>query len=134
LHVKAPSGTRIEKTEQIFSAVESEIRKTIPPNEIELILDNIGVPAEAFNLAFGDSATIGTSDGEILVSLKKQRSKSTPEYMKLLRMHLVDTFPDLTFYYQPADIVNQILSFGLPAPIDIRVVGYNKADKGLADN
>lgn len=128
LHVKAASGTRIEKTEQIFAAVESEIRKTIPSDEIELVLDNIGVPAEAFNLAFGDSATIGTADGEILVSLKHERRKSTPEYMKLLRAHLTEVFPNLVFYYQPADIVNQILSFGLPAPIDIRIAGYNKAE------
>lgn len=126
LHVIAPSGTRIEKTEQIFSAVEAEIRKTIPTGEIELVIDNIGVPAEAFNLAFGDSATVGTSDGEILVSLKHKRSHSTPEYMKRVRNALNAKFPSLNFYYQPADIVNQILSFGLPAPIDIRVAGYNK--------
>lgn len=128
LHVKAPSGTRVEKTEQVFSAVEGEIRKVIPPEEIELLLDNIGVPAEAFNMAFGDSATIGTADGEILVSLKHHRKHSTPEYMKLVRNRLNDKFPNLTFYYQPADIVNQILSFGLPAPIDIRVAGYNKKE------
>jgi multidrug efflux pump subunit AcrB len=128
LHVKAPSGTRVERTEQYFSAVENEIRKVIPPEEISLMIDNIGVPAEAFNLAFGDSATIGTADGEILVSLKHHRTHSTPEYMKLVRNALNDKFPDLTFYFQPADIVNQILSFGLPAPIDIRVAGYNKKD------
>jgi multidrug efflux pump subunit AcrB len=128
LHVIAPSGTRIEKTEQIFSAVEAEIRNTIPSNEIELMIDNIGVAAETFNLAFGDSATVGTADGEILVSLKHKRAHSTPEYMKRVRNVLVAKFPNLTFYYQPADIVNQILSFGLPAPIDIRVTGYNKAE------
>ncbi|HEY9760638.1 MAG TPA: efflux RND transporter permease subunit [Oculatellaceae cyanobacterium] len=128
LHVKAASGTRIERTEQIFSAVEAEIRNVIPSSEVELLLDNLGVAAEAFNLAFGDSATIGTADGEILVSLKHHRSHSTPEYMKLVREHLVAKFPDLVFYYQPADIVNQILSFGLPSPIDIRVAGYNKAE------
>jgi CzcA family heavy metal efflux pump len=128
LHMKAPSGTRIEKTEQIFSTVEAEIRKVIPPDEIALMIDNIGVPAETFNMAFGDSATLGTSDGEILVSLNHHRAHSTPEYMKLLRESLEEKFPGLVFYYQPADIVNQILSFGLPAPIDIRVIGYNKAD------
>jgi len=126
LHVVAPSGTRIEKTEKIFSAVEDEIRHTIPPSDMELLIDNIGVPAEAFNLSFGDSATIGTADGEILVSLKHKRNHSTPEYMKLVRRALTAKFPNLTFYYQPADIVNQILSFGLPSPIDIRIVGYNK--------
>lgn len=128
LHVKAPSGTRVEKTEQYFSAVENEIRKIIPTEEIELLLDNIGVPSESFNLAFGDSATIGTADGEILVSLKHHRSHSTPEYMKRVREALNTKFPNLVFYYQPADIVNQILSFGLPAPIDIRVAGYNKKE------
>ncbi len=126
LHVIAPSGTRIEKTEQIFSAVEAEIRNAIPAADIDLIIDNIGVPAEAFNMAFGDSATVGTSDGEILVSLKHKRTHSTPQYMKLVRNALNAKFPNLIFYYQPADIVNQILSFGLPAPIDIRVAGYSK--------
>jgi multidrug efflux pump subunit AcrB len=128
LHVIAPSGTRIEKTEQYFSRVEAEIRKTIPANEIELVIDNIGVAAEAFNLAFGDSATVGSADGEILVSLKHHRTHSTPEYMKRVRDALNAKFPFLNFYYQPADIVNQILSFGLPAPIDIRVAGYNKVE------
>lgn len=128
LHVKAPSGTRVERTEQYFTAVEDAVRKVIPKEEIALILDNIGVPAETFNLAFGDSATIGTADGEILVSLKHHRSHSTMEYAKRLRATLPDQFPELTFYFQPADIVNQILSFGLPAPIDIRIAGHNKAD------
>jgi multidrug efflux pump subunit AcrB len=126
LHLKAPSGTRIERTEQIFSDVEAEIRKVIPAEEVGLLLDNIGVPSEAFNLGFGDSATIGTADGEILVSLKHHRKHSTPEYMKMVREDLNEKFPQLVFYFQPADIVNQILSFGLPAPIDIRIVGYNK--------
>ena len=134
LHVKAPSGTRVEKTEQVFSAVEAEIHKVIPSEEISLLLDNIGVPAEAFNLAFGDSATIGTADGEILVSLKHHRQHSTPEYMKMLRTRLNATFPNLVFYFQPADIVNQILSFGLPAPINIRVTGYNKAENLVIAN
>jgi multidrug efflux pump subunit AcrB len=128
LHVKAQSGTRIEKTEQIFSAVEEEIRQVIPREEIALLIDNIGIPAEAFNLAFGDTATIGTADGEILVSLHHHRKYSTQKYMKLVRNALNEKFPNLTFYYQPADIVNQILSFGLPAPINIRISGYNKAE------
>ena len=128
LHVKAASGTRVEKTEQIFTAVEDEIRKVIPPEETGLIIDNIGVPAETFNMAFGDSATIGTADGEILVSLKHHRKHSTQEYMKRLRIDLNNKFPQLVFYFQPADIVNQILSFGLPAPINLRVIGYNKAE------
>ena len=126
LHVKAPSGTRIEQTEKVFSAVEAEIRKVVPSGDIALLIDNIGVPPEAFNLAFGDSATIGTADGEILVSLKHEKKQSTPKYIKLVREHLTQRFPELTFYFQPADIVSQILNFGLPAPIDIRVAGYDR--------
>lgn len=128
LHVKAPSGTRVERTEQLFSQVEAEIRRVIPEHEVELILDNIGVPAETFNMAFGDSATIGTADGEVLVSLSHHKTHSTQEYMKRVRNALNEKFPDMVFYYQPADIVNQILSFGLPAPIDVRVAGYNKME------
>lgn len=128
LHVKAPSGTRVERTEQLFSQVEAEIRRVIPEHEVELILDNIGVPAETFNMAFGDSATIGTADGEVLVSLSHHKTHSTQEYMKRVRNALNEKFPDMVFYYQPADIVNQILSFGLPAPIDVRVAGYNKIE------
>ncbi|MFA6210452.1 MAG: efflux RND transporter permease subunit [Candidatus Obscuribacterales bacterium] len=130
LHVKAPSGTRIEETEKLFSAVEEEIRQVIPPAEIALLIDNIGVPSENFNLAFGDSATIGTADGEILVSLKHHRAHSTPEYIKRVRLALNEKFPQMTFYFQPADIVSQILNFGLPAPIDIRVAGF-KRDENL---
>lgn len=128
LHMKAPSGTRIEKTEQLFSNVEAEIRRVVPKNELDLLIDNIGVPAEAFNQAFGDSATIGTADGEVLVSLSHHRSASTQEYAKRIRNALNAKFPEITFYFQPADIVNQILSFGLPAPIDVRVAGYNRVE------
>ncbi|MBS1957705.1 MAG: efflux RND transporter permease subunit [Cyanobacteria bacterium SZAS-4] len=128
LHIKAPSGTRIERTEQYFSAVEAEIRRVIPADEIKVMIDNIGVASETFNLAFGDSATIGNSDGEILVSLNHERKHSTPEYMKRIRRALSEKLPLITAYFQPADIVNQILSFGLPAPIDIRVAGYDKAN------
>jgi multidrug efflux pump subunit AcrB len=128
LHVKAPSGTRIEETEKLFSAVEAEIKRVIPEEEIALLIDNIGVPSENFNLAFGDSATIGTADGEVLVSLKHHRSHGTPEYIKRVRVALNEKFPLMTFYFQPADIVSQILNFGLPAPIDIRVAGYKREE------
>jgi multidrug efflux pump subunit AcrB len=126
LHVRAATGTRIESTEQIFSAVEDEIRRTIPANEIKLILDNFGVVSEKYSLAFGDNATIGSHDGEILVQLNHQRSKATPKYVDELRQKLSARFPDLTFFFQPADIVSQILNFGLPAPIDVKVAGYNR--------
>jgi multidrug efflux pump subunit AcrB len=127
LHVVAASGTRLEETEKIFSAVEAEIRKTIPVDDVDMIIDNIGVPEEQYNLAFGDSATLGTQDGEILIALKHERKKGAPAYAADLRSQLHARFPDLTFYFQPADIVSQILNFGLKSPIDIRIAGYNKA-------
>jgi multidrug efflux pump subunit AcrB len=127
MHVVAPSGTRLEETEKIFSAVEKEIRKIIPEEDVEMIIDNIGVPSEQYNLAFGDSATLGTQDGEILIALKHERKKGAPAYATDLRSHLKQQFPDLTFYFQPADIVSQILNFGLKSPINIRIAGYNKA-------
>lgn len=128
LHVKVPSGTRIEVTEEYFGKVEDEIKKVIPDKEIALMIDNIGLPSVAYNLAFGDNATVGPYDGEILVSLKAERKESTPAYIEKLRSHLKERFPNLTFFFQPADMVSQILNFGLPTPIDVRVIGYNKDD------
>lgn len=126
LHVKAPSGTRLEVTEQIFGQVEDEIKKVIPKEDIALMIDNIGLVSVAYNLAFGDNSTIGPYDGEILVSLSPERQFSTPEYIARLRKHLKEKFPHLLFYFQPADMVSQILYFGLPTPIDVRVMGYDK--------
>jgi multidrug efflux pump subunit AcrB len=125
LHVKAPAGTRIEDTEQIFTKVENAIRSIIPDEDRALILDNFGLP-DGINLAFGDSATLGSSDGEILISLAPKRRGSTEAYVKQLREKLPEEFPNLSFYFQPADIVSQILNFGLPAPIDIQVSGFNR--------
>ncbi|MDZ8263428.1 efflux RND transporter permease subunit [Nostoc sp. ChiQUE01b] len=126
LHVRAPAGTRLEKTEQIFTQVENEIRQVIPEQELEIILDNIGVPVGGVNLAFSDTATIGPGDGEILVGLKEGKHHSTWQYVRQLRQNLTAQFPELTFFFQPADIVTQILNFGLPAPIDIQVIGPAK--------
>lgn len=126
LHVKAPSGTRLEVTEGIFGEVEDEIKKVIPKDDIALMIDNIGLVSVAYNLAFGDNSTVGPYDGEILVSLNPDRKLSTPEYVALLRKRLKAKFPNLQFYFQPADMVSQILYFGLPVPIDVRVFGYDK--------
>jgi CzcA family heavy metal efflux pump len=123
LHVRCPGGTRIEETEQKFSEVEDTIRRTIPPREIADILDNIGLPYNGFNMAFTDSVTLGSFDGEILVSLKPGEHGPTWDYVKELRRKLAREYPDLTFFFQPADIVGQILNFGLPAPIDVQIVG-----------
>ncbi|HKB25139.1 MAG TPA: efflux RND transporter permease subunit [Methylomirabilota bacterium] len=125
LHVRAPAGTRIEETEQVFADVEAAIRRLIPRDEVQLVLDNIGQP-QPINLAFTDSVTIGPSDGEILVGLNPDRHQPTARWMKTLRETLPREFPGVTFFFQPPDIVSQILNFGLPAPIDVQVIGYNQ--------
>jgi multidrug efflux pump subunit AcrB len=125
LHVRAPAGMRIEATEKIFQQVEDKIREIIPESDRDLIVDNIGLPARAYNLAFTDGSTIGVNDGVILVSLKEGH-RPTSEYVRKLRETLPAAFPESTFYFQAADIVTQILNFGLPAQIDVRTVGYDK--------
>ena len=127
LHVRAPAGTRLEETDQIFNAVEAAIERIVPREETALVLHNIGLPLGGVNLAFSDSSTIGPADGEILVALKPGHRRSTFDYIRALRRELPQRFPDLVFFYQPADIVSQILNFGLPAPIDIQLVGQNRA-------
>ena len=127
LHVKAPSGTRIERTEQIFSAVEARIQALLG-EDVALILDNIGQPVAKYSMAFGDSITLGVSDGEVLVQLAHHRRLSAPEAMALLRQELPKSFPDLIFFFQPADIVSQILNFGLPAQINVKLVGFKRVE------
>src|SRR6266851_3089549 len=126
LHVRAPPATRIEETEKIFQAIEDKIRQVIPERERELIVDNIGLPARVYNLAFADGSTIGVNDGVILVSLKDGHAP-TADYVRKLRQVLPQAFPEDTFYLQAADMVTQILNFGLPAQIDVRTVGYDRA-------
>ena len=126
LHVRCPTGTRIEETERIFGAVEAEIRRVVPPQELDIILDNIGLPNSGINLAFSDSATNGAGDGEILISLKPTHHP-TIDYMRQLRTGLAARFPSEIFFFQAADITSQILNFGLPAPIDLQVTGNDAA-------
>jgi multidrug efflux pump subunit AcrB len=133
LHARAPAGTRIEDTELRFAAIEDTIRQVIPPREIDTVIDNIGIPNGGFNLAFGDSPTIGTGDGDILISLKGDEHGSTADYTDKLRKRLHQRFPDMTFFFEAANITNQILNFGLPAPIDVQVVGRNpQVNYGIA--
>jgi multidrug efflux pump subunit AcrB len=127
LHARAPAGTRIEETEVDFANIENEIRQVIPAREIDTVIDNIGIPNGGFNLAFGDSPTIGTADGDILISLKPEEHGPTALYTDQLRKRLHEKFPDITFFFEAANITNQILNFGLPAPIDVQVVGRNAA-------
>ncbi|HVO48365.1 MAG TPA: efflux RND transporter permease subunit [Steroidobacteraceae bacterium] len=122
LHVNAPPGTRIEDTGVIFSQVEEEMRRVIAREDLDVIIDDIGIPPST-NLAYSDTVTISSADGEILASLKPEHKMRTQEYLKRLRQVLPAKFPDCTFYFQPGDMMNQILNFGLPAPIDIKVIG-----------
>ena len=124
LHARGPAGMRIEETEVRFSAIEREIKDVIPTDELDTIIDNIGVPNAWASLAQGDIPTISSADGDILISLKKgKQSASITDYEIMLRKDLHDRFPDITFFFMPANITTQILNFGLPAPIDLQVVG-----------
>jgi multidrug efflux pump subunit AcrB len=122
LHARCPPGTRIEETELRFAAVEREIRRVIPPDEMDSLIDNIGIPNSWTSIAQGDIPTISSAGGEILISFQKKHG-STRDYEVVLRKHLRDAFRDMSFFFQPANITSQILNFGLPAPIDLQIVG-----------
>ncbi|HEX4748951.1 MAG TPA: efflux RND transporter permease subunit [Bryobacteraceae bacterium] len=124
LHVVPPPGTRIEQSEMIFASVEAAIRQILPQERIDMILDNIGLPNGGINIAFGDNATISNSDGDILIALKPGK-RETLELTRQLRRELAQRFPQEIFFFTPANMTNQILDFGLPAPIDLQVVGRN---------
>jgi multidrug efflux pump subunit AcrB len=125
LHVRAPAGTRIEETEVLFANIEKEIRKVIPNDRLNTILDNIGLPASGVNLAFSDTATIGDGDGDILIAMKSGLASSP--YLQSIRTIMRQQFPDCVYFFQPADMTTQILNFGLAAPIDLQVAGRNDA-------
>jgi multidrug efflux pump subunit AcrB len=127
LHVRAPAATRIEATERIFQEIEDKIRAVIPERDRDVIVDDIGVPQQPFNLAFSDGSTINVNDGVVLVSLKEGHAP-TAGYVRRLREVLPAAFPSVTFYFQSADMITQILNFGLPAQIDLRVVGRDRAN------
>src|SRR3989454_4738355 len=126
LHVRAPVGTRVEQTELIVAGVERAIRRVIPPAELSLVLSNVGINRNAINLATSASATLNAADADVLVQLGSNRSGSTWDYVRRLRATLPNEFPGVTFFAVPADIVNQVLNLGLPAPLDVQVVGANK--------
>lgn len=130
LHVRAAPGTRLEETEQIFNRVEDKIRQTVPADELNIVLDNIGLP-NGISLAFSDASSISAADGEILVSLKDNH-KPTEEYVQQLRAALKHDFPDLSCFFLPADIVSQILNFGTPAAIDVQIVGRDPKNYDIA--
>ena len=127
LHVYAPHGTRIEETAKEFTDIENTIKKVIPPDELETVLDNIGLPASMINLAFMDSSQVGVGDGEILIALKENH-KPTKEYVKKLRKVLEQEHPDSDFFFQNADMVGRILNFGLASPVDIQIQGQKREE------
>jgi len=134
LHLRAPTGTRIEETAALCQRVDDEMRRLIPEKQLATIIDNIGLPYSGFNLSYSNSAPIGSGDADILVELSKDHSP-TEKYVHELRAKLGHDFPGVTFYFLPADMVSQILNFGLPAPIDIQIVGRNlTGDREFADN
>jgi multidrug efflux pump subunit AcrB len=122
LHVRAPAGMRIEETQKVFADVEEHIKKVVPAGELDSTIDDIGVPVSGINIALGDPSMISTADGEILVSLKANHHP-TADYVTALRRDLRVSFPQVTFFFLPADISTQTLNFGLSAPIDVQVSG-----------
>jgi multidrug efflux pump subunit AcrB len=135
LHARSPAGTRIEETEVRFAALEREIRAVIPPAELDMLIDDIGIPNSWPAIAQGDNPTISSADGEILISLNKEKHGPSKTYEILLRKRLREEFPDMAFFFQPADITSQIVNFGLPAPIDLQVLGSNtKANFKIAQD
>jgi CzcA family heavy metal efflux pump len=126
LHVRAPAGTRLEETELLFAKIEHSIRRTIPERDLSLILDNIGLTTYGVALAVGSNATVGPADGDLLVQLTPDHSGSTWDYARTLRKTLPREYPGVTFFFQAADMVNQVLNLGLPAPIDVQVAGQNR--------
>src|SRR6266481_1564569 len=122
LHVRGPPGTRIEETQRLFAAVEEHVRKIVPPDELDVIIDDIGVPVSGINLTLGDPSMISSADGEMLISLKPKHGP-TAGYVHALRKDLASAFPQATFFFLAADISTQILNFGLSSPVDVRLTG-----------
>jgi multidrug efflux pump subunit AcrB len=132
LHLRAPTGTRIEETAQLADRVEAAIRREIPPAEVAGVLDNIGLPISGINLSYSDSGVIGPADADILVSLRAGH-QPTMEYVRRLRLKLQREFPEATFYFLPADIVTETINFGLPAPFDVQILGRDvEANRAVA--
>ncbi|HEX6495108.1 MAG TPA: efflux RND transporter permease subunit, partial [Acidobacteriaceae bacterium] len=133
LHVRARTGTRIEETARLCDQIDNAIRREIPARELVTVIDNIGIPYSGLNLSYGNSGVVGSADADITVSLTKDH-RPTNEYVEDLRRKLPQEFPGVTFYTLPVDMTTQILNFGLPAPIDVQVIGQNQvADRDFAE-
>ncbi len=126
LHMRARAGQRVEETAREADGVDNLIRRTIPPGDLGTVLDNIGLFNSTVNTAYSNSGVIGESDAEILVGLKPERKQQTRVYIDALRVKLAEEFPGTQFFFQPADMISQILNFGVPAPVDIQLIGPNE--------
>jgi CzcA family heavy metal efflux pump len=134
LHMRARSGTRIEETAALCDAVEATIRGVIPPDQVANIVDNLGLPYSGINLAYSTSAPVGPGDADIYVNLSAKH-EPTAQYVRTLRSKLAADYPSATFSFLPADMIGQILNFGLPSPIDVQVTGFNlEGNRNFADN
>ena len=132
LHVRAPTGIRVEETAAQVDHIEAAVRKVIPSRELASVVDNIGLPVSGINVTYGNSGTIGNSDADVLITLNEKHGP-TADYIKTLREVLPREFPGTSFAFLPADIVSQILNFGLPAPIDVQIVGASPKNHELAN-
>ncbi|KVD43731.1 RND transporter [Burkholderia ubonensis] len=126
LHMRAPTGYRIEETARLADQVERVVREVVPPDELGAIVDNLGQPISGINLSYSNAGTIGSLDGEILIALKPGHAP-TQRYVETLRARLPERFPGAEFFFQPSDIITQILNFGQPAAIDVQVLGNDLA-------
>ncbi|MDB5241518.1 MAG: transporter [Spirosoma sp.] len=128
LHLRAPAGTRLEATEQVTAQTAEIVRSVIPEDEIGSIISNIGLTSERYNFIFTDNSSLGAADAELLISLSDERSRPTDDYIRELRARLREEMPDVTYFFLPADIVSQILNFGLTSAIDVQVSGFDRAN------
>jgi multidrug efflux pump subunit AcrB len=128
LHLRAPAGTRLESTEQVSAKTAEIVREVIPEAEIGSIISNIGLTSERYNFFFSDNSSASAADAELLISLNEERSHSTDDYVGEIRARLREEMPDVTYFFLPADIVSQILNFGLTAAIDVQVSGFDRAN------
>nr|WP_245826302.1 efflux RND transporter permease subunit [Spirosoma rigui] len=128
LHMRAPAGTRLEATEQVAAQTAEIVRGIIPEEEVGSIISNIGLTSERYNFIFTDNSSLGAADAELLISLSEERSRPTDDYIRELRARLREEMPDVTYFFLPADIVSQILNFGLTSAIDVQVSGFDRAN------
>ena len=125
MHIRMKAGTRVEETARSADLIENMLKRIIPAGQLEGIIDNLGIPYSGINLSYNTSGTTSAADGDILVSLKENHSP-TNDFVRTIRRQMYQEFPDVEFWFPPADIVAQILNFGLPAPINVQVQGLNK--------